>query len=75
MWTIQILIPNGSIPTFVWEPQEANSSAPQNFDQCCVLSIKSYPENFRGIYQEITEHRIKSLLKNPNFCMVAYRRF
>jgi hypothetical protein len=34
-------------PTFVWEPQKAFSSAPQNIDLGCILSLKSYPESFR----------------------------
>jgi hypothetical protein len=40
---IQVLIPNGGGPTFEWERQEAFSPAPQNFDQSCILSSKSYP--------------------------------
>jgi hypothetical protein len=47
MWSIQIYIPQRSIPTFLWEPQEAFSIAQQNIDQYCILSLKSYPENFK----------------------------
>jgi hypothetical protein len=56
--------PNNSIPNFVWEPQEAFSEAPLIFDQSCISSSKSYPESFRGIYQEMTE-RSKYILKKP----------
>jgi hypothetical protein len=37
----------GGSSTFVWEPQEAFSPAPQNFHQSCILLLKSYPESFR----------------------------
>jgi hypothetical protein len=43
---LQILIPNGSTLIFK-EPQEVFSAAPQNFDQCCVPSLKSYSKSFR----------------------------
>jgi hypothetical protein len=41
---ILIWIPNGGSPTFVWEPQEAFSPAPNFFDQSCILS-SSRPES------------------------------
>jgi hypothetical protein len=47
-----------SIPTSVCENQEAYSPVPQNYDQCCISSLKSYSESFRWSYQEMTE-------KNP----------
>jgi hypothetical protein len=60
---IQILISNGAggSTTFVWEPQKAFSSAPQNVDQSFNLSLKGYPESFKLIYQETS---IK-ILKKP----------
>jgi hypothetical protein len=39
---IQILIPNGGSPTFVWEPKEALILTQQNFDQNCILSLENY---------------------------------
>jgi hypothetical protein len=36
---IQVLIPNGSIPTFVWEPQEAFGPAPHYNNEVMVEII------------------------------------
>jgi hypothetical protein len=52
------------------EPQEAFSPAPQNSDQSCNLSPKSYPESFKRIYKEMAEQCkiiLKKLDKAPIF--------
>jgi hypothetical protein len=48
---MQIFIPNGSIPTFVWEPQEAFSPAPQKF-QCCIFNIKKLLKKVKKILRK-----------------------
>jgi hypothetical protein len=56
---IQIWIPSGGSPTFVWEPQEAFSPASNIFDQSCILS-SSRPESKFGSTTSIGTTVIRS---------------
>jgi hypothetical protein len=57
------------------------SSAPQNFNQSCILSLEIYPESFRRLHQEKAKKVKKKSLKspkNPKFLygsLGAHRRF
>jgi hypothetical protein len=65
------LILNGSIPTFVWEPQKAFSPTPQNFVTVVfhhkkVILKGSDASNKKGL-KEVK--KFLKILKSPIFCV------